>query len=326
MFNVGLLCLVLHLSVDLELDSSACVAALSGAAADMSVMFRMSTLWPCAALGAWYIPEGCAAACMVFSTLPTDILGASFGSTCRQAVSKAGAGTMQQAQNLANAPVQHENDVVFQASWAFALLVERGFVATKQNDPPSLCRLSTPGRGQFLHQHHRQRETRMCEAWAAFPALRKPLSASLQSLAWQLHSESRQRHSRGGVPRPCETAVPRRGMRWKRNLGAATQLRGRPSTGPVWPRPRPPAALVFRRIEGHSLGELDSSGAPWSTRSAFALASAFAGQFVAGSEKPFGGALRLLPNWPRCLSLRHAGLHRRSRRLAGNLRLPVPRA
>ena len=146
---------LLHL--DPSLDAGACVASLLATAAELVLRFRQYKAWP---FLAWQLTQrfnrdSYIGACLDFLQLEEISLDTGFGLPLRQMAHRAGDSDVERVAWLVSDPVQRALVLVFEASVASSLPVERAFAETKRSEAPRLCHVATAGRNQILRQYLR---------------------------------------------------------------------------------------------------------------------------------------------------------------------------
>ena len=179
---------LLHL--DPDLDVSACVAVLLGAAVEVCLRFQHYKQWPYQAwkLSRVYNPDGHRAACVAFLNMPEEMLDFGFGLPLRK-LCTAARSEVESIRFLLSEDVQSAIVVSFRASAASSLPAERAFAVTKRSEAPRLCHVATASRNQILRQHLRQRQSLLDAAESSAALLRQSLKLNIVNLAWQLKPE-----------------------------------------------------------------------------------------------------------------------------------------
>lgn len=180
---------LLHL--DPSLDAGACVSSLVATAAELVLRFRQYKAWPFLAwqLTQRFNSDSYIGACLDFLQLEEFSLDTGFGLPLRQMAHRAGDSEVERVAWLVSDPVQRALVLIFEASVASSLPVERAFAETKRSEAPRLCHVATAGRNQILRQYLRGRQELLDQASAAAATMRRTAALNLQSLAWEVRPE-----------------------------------------------------------------------------------------------------------------------------------------
>ena len=128
-------------------------------------------------------------ACLDFLQVPDSALDVGFSLQLKRLAEAAGDSEAARVAYLLADTTQRALELVFQASAASSLPVERAFAQTKRNEAPRLCHVSVASRNQLLRNFLREREALLAPLQEAEAALRKATKLRIQSLAWQQRSE-----------------------------------------------------------------------------------------------------------------------------------------